>query len=250
MRPLLLLLLSPLILTAAELETKFLQPGNLLFEATFDDGVAPAKPNWMLRKSHWIIEDGVLRGTNAGGNGPFIRLHSKQNDGILPEDYILTFSFKIGENPNEKKSNKHHETDSSGHRFSFGHYAAKFQWRPDTGIDFNIGHGDAMADDRFHIERHKWYHVTAEILGDKILVSFKDGPSYFLQHDHFRDKPAGWEFFTHVSETGYLNNLRVYALTGEELHSWPKTLEGLINEKRAFFSAENPDFQITKQAKK
>ena len=132
--------------------TKFLKPGELIFEANFDDGVAPAKPQWYLRKSDWTIEDGVLRGKNAGGNGPFIRLHSKEKEGPLPEDYIMKFSFKIEENAAEKKSNKHHETRSSGHRFSFGHYAAKYQWKSE-GMDLNIGHGDALLDESFHIEK-------------------------------------------------------------------------------------------------
>lgn len=226
--------------------TQFLVPGELFFEATFEDGVAPDKPVWQLRKSTWGIKDGVLEGRNAGGNGPFIRLLDKENGGPLPEDYIMTFSFKTEENPNEKKSNKHHETYSSGHRFSFGHYDAKYQWRPELGIDLAISHGHPLSDDRFHIERSKWYHVTAEIRGDEILVSFKDGPGYYMQHDQFREKDSGWEFFAHVSEVGHLDNLRVYDITGDELSSWPKTLETIKEEKRAFLSSENPDFKITK----
>ena len=232
--------------TSAQPRTMFLLPGPLLFEATFDDGVAPDKPHWQLRKSTWTIKDGVLHGINAGGNGPFIRLLDKAKGGPLPEDYIMTFSFKTEENPTEKRSNKHHETYSSGHRFSFGHYDAKYQWRPDTGMDFNISHGDALEDDRFHIERSKWYHLTAEIRGDEILVSFKDGPSYFMQHDQFREKDSGWEFFTHISEIGHLDNLRVYSLSGGEQNSWPKTRDALIKEKRTFLSSENPTFSTEK----
>ncbi|MEO0415117.1 MAG: hypothetical protein AAF226_09225, partial [Verrucomicrobiota bacterium] len=165
--------------------TKFLKPGEEIFSETFQSNTVFEKPTWYQRKSNWVVEEGVLRGTNDGGNGPFIRLQSIENGGPLPEDYIMTFSFKIGVNPTEKKSNKHHDTHSSGHRFSFGHYAAKFQWRPDTGMDLNIGHGDALADDSFYIDKGKWYHVTAEIRGDEILVWFQDGPAYFMQHDHF-----------------------------------------------------------------
>ncbi|MEM9015553.1 MAG: hypothetical protein AAGC68_00970 [Verrucomicrobiota bacterium] len=253
MKPLLLFLSVSLIGSVYANEkpdTQFLVPGELIFSEAFSEPSTYEKPTWYLRKSDWVVEDGALRGINDGGNGPFIRLQSQENGGPLPEDYIMTFSFKIEENPTEKKSNKHHETRSSGHRFSLGHYAAKIQWRPDTGIDLNIGHGDAFEDDRFFVERGQWYHVTIEIQGDQLFVSFEDGPAYFLQHDHFRHKPSGWEFFTHVSEVGYLKNLRVYGLTGEVHPSWPKTLETVIEEKRAFFSAENPDFQITKDKSK
>ncbi|MEM9282576.1 MAG: hypothetical protein AAGA96_12175, partial [Verrucomicrobiota bacterium] len=100
--------------------TRFLVPGELIFSEDFSEPSTYDKPNWYLRKSDWVVEDGALRGINAGGNGPFIRLQSKENGGPLPEDYIMTFSFKIEENPTEKKSNKHHETRSSGHRFSLG----------------------------------------------------------------------------------------------------------------------------------
>lgn len=232
---------------AGEVETKFLKAGESLFKADFEDGKNPSKPIWQLRKSTWETKDGVLVGVNAGGNGPFIRLHSKEKGGILPEDYIIKFSFKIEPNPNEKKSNKHHETRSSGHRFSFGHYAAKYQWRPDTGFDLNIGHGDAIQDDSFYIDKEKWYHVTVEIRGDEILTWFKDGPAYFMQHDHFRSKPSGWEFFTHVSETGYLDNLEVWSLADGEQENWQADKKAIVEAKRAFLSSENPDFAITKQ---
>ena len=195
-------------------ETKFLIPGDIIFQANFDDGINPAKPRWMLRKSAWEIEDGILRGVNIDGNGPFIRLHSKENGGYLPEDYIMKFSFMIKDNPDasEKEAKKRHPEFSVGHRFSFGHYAAKYQWRADIGMDIAIGHGHALTDGDFHIKKNKWYHVTAEIRGDEVLVWFKDGPDYYMQHDNFRSKPSGWEFFTHISEIGYLDNLQVWAL--------------------------------------
>lgn len=245
----LILLLAVSVSLAAEPETKFLLPGEPVIVADFDDGKNPGKPNWQLRKSTWVVKDGILEGRNAGGNGPFIRLHSKEKGGVLPEDYIMTFSFKIGENPNEKKSNKHHETYSSGHRFSLGHYAAKFQWRPDSGMNINIGHGDALVDSTFHIERHKWYHVTIEVRADEILTWFKDGPAYFMQHDHFRSKPSGWEFFTHVSEIGYLDNLKVWSLAEGEQEGWQTLKPEIANAKRIFLSSENPDFAITKAKK-
>jgi hypothetical protein len=231
---------------AEEPTTQFLVPGPLLFEATFDDGVAPAKPQWYLRKSAWTIEDGVLRGINTEGNGPFLRLHSKEGGGPLPEDYIMQFSFKIEENPAEKKSNKHHKVLSSGHRFSFGHYDAKFQWRPELGMDIAIGHGHALGDASYQIEKGKWYHVTAEIRGDEILVWFKDGPAYFLQHEAIRDRPSGWEFFTHVSEVGYLDKLRVWALGEGERDDWTDNKAEIVAVKRAFLSSEHPDFSVEK----
>lgn len=254
-------MLRPLILTsiilllaqlyAEEVDTRFLIPGELIFESAFDEGEnAPGKPNWMLRKSTWVIEDGVLAGKNAGGNGPFIRLHSKEKGGVLPEDYVMKFSFRIEENPDEKKANYHDETFSSGHRFSLGHYAAKFQWRPDRGMDLNIGHGDALTDERFRIERGKWYHVTIEIRGDEVLTWFADGPAYYLQHDHFRHKPSGWEFFTHISEVGYLDNVRVWSLKEGDQGGWDEVRDRIIAEERAFISSDHPDFIITKHKTK
>lgn len=66
-------LLSPSGVSAADkVETRFLQTGESIFKADFDDGENPSKPNWMLRKSAWTVTDGVLRGVNIGGNGPFI----------------------------------------------------------------------------------------------------------------------------------------------------------------------------------
>ncbi|MGB0582105.1 MAG: hypothetical protein ACPGVU_20615 [Limisphaerales bacterium] len=185
-------------MSLADFETKFLVPGKPIFKADFNDGKDPGKPLWQLRKSTWTMKNGVLHGVNDGGNGAFIRLHSKEKGGILPEDYIMKFSFKIEERPGAgKKKNKYHTTRSSGHRFSFGHYAAKYQWRPDTGMDIAIMHGHAMTDDRFHIGKGKWYHVAVEIRGDEILTWFNDGPAYYMQHDVFRSKPSGWEFFVH-----------------------------------------------------
>ncbi|MDF1741940.1 MAG: hypothetical protein P1U86_22455 [Verrucomicrobiales bacterium] len=229
-------------------DTQFLIPGELIFAEEFTETSTFEKPTWYLRRSSWEVKDGVLRGVNEGGNGPFIRLQSKENDGPLPEDYIMTFSFKIEENPDEKKSNKHHETRSSGQRFSVGHYAAKIQWRPDIGMDLNIGHGDALEDDSFYVEKGKWYHITMEIRGDEIVASFKDGPTYYLQHDHFREKPQGWEFFTHISEVAFLDNMQVWSLADGEHPEWKETRSSVLKLKnRSFLSSENPDFQITKE---
>ena len=234
--------------SAAEIETKFLVPGKSLFKSDFNNGENPGKPLWQLRKSRWIMEDGVLRGINDGGNGPFIRLHSREKGGILPEDYIMKFSFKIEERPGAvKKKNKYHATRSSGHRFSFGHYAAKYQWRPDVGMDLAIMHGHALQDDRFHIEKGKWYHVTVEIRGDEILAWFKNGPAYFMQHDVFRSKPSGWEFFVHETEIGYLDNVEIWALSEGTRDSWRARLTGIQKDKRAFLSSENPGFKTAKQ---
>jgi len=232
---------------AEEIETKFLIPADSIFNADFEDGKNPGKPNWQLRKSAWEVEDGVLRGINVDGNGPFIRLHSKEKGGVLPEDYIMKFSFRIAERPDaEKRKNKYHPTRSQGHRFSFGHYAAKYQWRPDVGMDLAIGHGHAIKDDQFHIEKDKWYHVTAEIRGDEILVWFKDGPAYFMQHDHFRHKPSGWEFFTHIGEIGYLDNLQVWSLASGTRPDWKTTQSRIATDKRSFLSSEHPTFSIEK----
>lgn len=232
---------------AAEIETKFLVPGDLIFKADFEDGKNPGKPFWYLRKSEWTINDGVLQGINDGGNGPFIRLHSKTNGGVLPENYIMQFSFKIEERPGAKrKKNKYHATRSAGSRFSFGHYAAKYQWRPDKGMDIAIMHGHAMLDDRFHVEKGRWYHVTVEIRGDEILAWFKDGPAYYMQHSVFRSKPAGWEFFVHESEIGQLDNLQIWSLADTTRDSWKQTLEIIRQSKRAFLSSDNPEFKITK----
>ncbi len=87
-----------------------------------------------------------------------------------------------------------------------------------------------------------------EEVGDEIVVSFKDGPTYYLQHDHFRQKPQGWEFFTHISEVGILDNLQVWSLTDGEQPEWQETRSRLLKLKnRSFLSSENLDFQITKE---
>ena len=233
--------------SATEVETKFLIPGESIFKADFEDGKNPAKPNWQLRKSAWEVKDGILRGVNAGGNGPFIRLHSKEKGGVLPEHYILKFSFKVAEHPDAKKrKNKYHPTLSQGHRFSFGHYAAKYQWRPDIGMNLHIGHGEALKDSKFHIKKDEWYHVTAEIRGNEILVWFKDGPAYYMQHDHFRHKPSGWEFFTHIDEIGCLDNLQLWAVGKGCRDDWEQIRSKITSEKRSFLISENPTFTIEK----
>lgn len=231
-----------------EKQTHFLRPGKVIFEADFDDGVNPDKSAWQLRKSTWTTKKGILRGVNNGGNGPFIRLKSKENGGPLPEDYIIKFSFMIETLPalDDQARKRVHPKLSLGHRFSFGHYAAKYQWRGDKGMDLAIGHGHAIQDERFRIEKGKWYHVTAEIRGDEILVSFKDGPSYYMQHDHFRSKPAGFEFFTHITEAGYLDNIRVWSLGQGTQSGWEELKAKIADSKRSFLSSEHPDFVITK----
>ena len=235
---------------AEEVETKFLIPGESIFKADFEDGKNPDKPNWQLRKSTWEVYDGVLRGVNAGGNGPFIRLHSKEDGGVLPENYILKFSFKTETETTkdipENQRRKIHPKYSIGNRFSFGHYAAKYQWRGEEGMDLAIGHGHAMQDDRFGIEKGKWYHVTAEISGNEILVWFKDGPAYYMQHDHFRHQLNRWEFFTHMTEAGYLDNLEVWSLSDGEHTEWTKLRAEIIRNNRGFLSSDNPDFVISK----
>ena len=43
-----------------------------------------------------------------------------------------------------------------------------------------------------------------------VAVWFTDGPAYYMQHEHFRSKPAGFEFFTHITEAGHIDNLQVW----------------------------------------
>ena len=238
--------------TGADVETKFLIPGELIFKADFDDGRDPGKPNWQLRKSTWEVRDGVLRGCNAGGNGPFIRLQSKQNGGVLPNEYILKFSFmtETAKDVPENQRRKIHPKYSIGHRFSFGHYAAKYQWRGEQGMDLAIGHGHALQDDGIRIEKGKWYHVTAEIKGNEILVWFKDGPAYYMQHDHFSHQLNRWEFFTHISEIGFLDNLQVWSL-GQGIQSdWETTQSQIKSQGRSFLNSEHPTFSVEKTSTK
>ncbi|MEK6239552.1 MAG: hypothetical protein N2C14_32950 [Planctomycetales bacterium] len=231
---------------AEDVETRFLIPGKPIFEADFDDGKNPQKPFWQLRKSAWVVKDGVLRGSNLDGNGPFIRLRGKETGGPLPENYVMKFSFKTEPDPQTTSKKKTHETLSMGNRFSFGHYAAKYQWRIDVGMDLAIGHGHAIQDERYRVTKGVWRRVTAEIRGDEILVWFKDGPAYYMRHDHFRSKPAGWEFFPHVTEVGYLDDLKVWDLAEGARPGWDETLKKIIAENRAFLSSERPDFKIAK----
>lgn len=242
-----LLLLAPSVF-AHEVETKFLIPGEPIFKADFNDGKNPGKPIWQLRKSTWEVHDGVLRGVNAGGNGPFIRLQSKENGGLLPNDYIIKFSFKTetAKDVPENQRRKIHPKYSIGHRFSFGHYAAKYQWRGEDGMDLVIGHGHALQDDRFHIEKGKWYHVTAEIRGNQVLVWFQDGPAYFMQHDHFRDELNRWEFFTHITEVGYLDDVQVWSAGTKNRAGWEELKTAIVGDQRVFIGSEHADFAITK----
>jgi hypothetical protein len=233
----------------AEIETRFLIPGEVIFAADFEDGKNPTKPTWFLRKSNWTIEDGVLQGVNVDGNGPFIRLHSKEKGGPLPEDYIMKFSFMTKANPKAEQKRKPHPTLSAGHRFSFGHYNAKYNWRAGIGIHIDIGHGHALQDPEFHIEKGKWYHITAEFRGDEVLVWFKDGPAYYMQHELVRSKPAGWEFFTHISEVGYLDNLKVRSLADGERKDWPQLKAELVAQEQTFIAAEHPEFKTEKTDK-
>ncbi|MEM8911626.1 MAG: hypothetical protein AAGC97_07645 [Planctomycetota bacterium] len=143
---------------AEEAETRLLIPGKCIFQADFDDGQNPSKPHWQLRKSRWEVRDGVLRGVNAGGNGPFIRLHAEESGGVLPEDYILQFSFMIetADDFPENQRQRIHPEFSVGHRSSFGHYAAKYQWRGEQGMYLAIGHSPLVIPGQYVVHFCSW----------------------------------------------------------------------------------------------
>lgn len=203
-------------------------------------------PDWKLRKTDWQVKNGILVGNAQDeGNGAFLRLHGKSTDGPLPSNYIMTFSFKATQG-GPAKDKPGDPSLSAGHRFSLGHYTAKFQWRRDLGIDLALGHGHALKDDRFHIERDTWYQVTIECRGDEILTWFKDGPSYFLKRDSFLDKTPGWEFFVHKSEIAHLANLKVWSLAKGERNGWQNRKKLIAAEKRCFLSSEHPEFSSEK----
>ena len=63
-------------------------------------------------------------------------------------------------------------------------------------------------------------------------------------------KTAGWEFFTHVSEFGFLDNLRVWSIREGEREGWKDSKAEIASAKRIFLSSENPDFAITKEKTK
>ena len=115
-------------------------------------------------------------------------------------------------------------------------------------MNLGILHGSAIDDDAFGIEKEKWYHVTAEIRGDEMLVWFANGPAYFMQHELFREKPQGFEFFTHASEFGILDNVQVWSLAEGEQANWSEELARITEEGRSFLSSENPDF-VTQKTK-
>ena len=101
-------------------------------------------------------------------------------------------------------------------------------------INRNIGNR-IVADDVFMLCQPLVVH--AEHVADDAFVMFLCARHFFAETDlgDGRLDPGAYG---------------AYALTGEEHPSWPKTLEDVIKEKRAFLSSENPDFQITKQDKK
>ena len=70
--------------------------------------------------------------------------------------------------------------------------------------------------------------------------------AYYMQHDHFRHKPSGWEFFTHIGEIGYLDNLRVWSLGIGTQNDWEETRSQIKSDRRAFLSSEHPTFSIEK----
>jgi hypothetical protein len=219
---------------AADADTKFVNAGDVIFSADFDDGKLPEKPFWRFRKTAGTIKDGVLSMTNDGGNGPFIRLHSKTTNGPLPEDYIMTFSFKATENPEAEDKGPKHDTDSLAHRFSLGHYDAKFGWKAGNGMSVGTGHSTGFYDKTFSIKKNTWYYVTIEVKGDEVLTSFKDGPSYYLKAETIREKPSGFEFFVHADEIGHLDNVKVYALGDGTQKGWEGLKASLIEQKLAY----------------
>jgi len=233
-------LIQTCVIYTEELKTKFLIPGEPILERDFNDGVNPGTPIWRLRKSKWVVEESVLTGVNTDGNGPFIRLNSIEKQGLLPENYIMKFSFMAKENPEVKKGNKYHPENSLGHRFSFNHYTAKIQWRHDKGMVLSMGHDDVHVDADFLIKKGEWYHVIAEMRDDELLVSFKDGPTYFFKDEALRSKPSGWEFFTHISEKAYLDDLQVWSIKEGTKEGWEKVKKELEAKKLIFIHESKP----------
>ena len=115
-----------------------------------------------------------------------------------------------------------------------------YDCRPDADIPGFIG--CEGWENRRSVSR---FTFTAEIRGNEILVWFKDGPAYFMQHDHFRHKPPGWEFFTHIDEVGYLDNLQVWTLKPQTHKDWEST-RSQIPIANQFLSSKHPTFSIEK----
>ena len=219
-------------------QTKFLVADQVIFEETFDKDISKQK-HWFLRKSQWLPEKSILKGRSLPeGNGAFLRLKGKESGGLLPENYIMNFKFKAGE--------KEDGSSSPGNRFSLGHYAYKFQWRGDEGASINIMHGTALKDSAFKVMQGKWYEVTIECKNDETVFSILNGPTYYMQHEAFKSKAAGWEYFLKKGEVGYLDDLRVWSLSEGFKTDWQETRKKLIQSNKTFLQSENPDFKITK----
>ena len=222
-------------------KTKFLKADKLILEELFDKEISK-DPKWFLRKSKWEPVNGVLKGTPLDeGNGAFLRLKGKGQGGFLPENYIMNFKFKIGD--------KEDGAASIGHRISLGHYNYKVNWKGDEGIYLNILHGKTFAHKEFKVMKGKWYEVTIESKDDEILFSFKDGPSYFMQHEILKSKPAGWEYFINKKEFGYLDDFRVWSISSEVKPEWSETKKNIHAKGHSFLQSENPDFKTSKPPK-
>ena len=198
--------------------------------------------NWFLRKSTWIPEKGILKGSSLPeGNGAFLRIKGTGQGGILPENYIMNFRFKTGD--------KEDGSVSQGNRISLGHYNFKVNWKGESGMILNILHGTALTDSKFKIKNGVWYEVIIESRGDEILFSFKNGPSYFMQHEVFKSKPAGWEYFLKKGEHGWLDDMKIWSLSDKTDPDWDNTKKKLKEEGRVFLQSENPDFSTAKPPK-
>jgi len=176
---------------AEDLPNKMVDLGDIILKTDLSNAEKLTKQNFQVRKeTKYAVKDGVLKLTPpklAYGDKPpakskwaastMSRMAFKE---VIPQDYAVSFKFKLNKAPEGFKVKKY------SFFFEFGHRCVRLQQGQDGTKLLIMNHlmkeepqeKLLMKNESFRLEPEKWYKVFAEIKGEEIIVQVNDKVFY------------------------------------------------------------------------
>ena len=176
-----LIVLGATPLFAEDLRSPLAQSGPVILHNDFNQTVALDRKTWQPRQhTQWTIQGGVLHGEPSTAEYQQSRqdhrgLEPRLMIRNLPQEYIVDFAFRISAG----------EYTAIGAFIEFGHHMSRISFKQEGAV-LTMGSKETLETIQeapgFRLEPNRWYKVHAELVSDKLVVEFQNGPTFSTKH--------------------------------------------------------------------
>ena len=175
---------------AKDLKPVLGQPGQLLFEDTFDSDALGAK--WRVAKGDWTVRQGILVGKEKKEDKHAAVLSCN----IPNRNSSIRFAFKLdGAKTFHLSFNK-----TRGHLFRVTVTKAGMQIRKDKDKKDPQSKSIALANAKHPFQQGKWYTLLVEVQDDQVIVQTDTGIKLQAKHPQLDVDKPNYRFVTSGEE--------------------------------------------------